>query len=193
MTRVRNVLEIPVQRILDFDIENRPLSYLGMDFTTSDITAIAASFGPEHEPDCWLLGPLGTIEILEEFRVMYDQADIVTGHYIRMHDLPIINGAMLELGLEPLSSKLTIDTKMDLKPFKGVSKSQESLADMLGVEFPKVHMTQAMWRDANRLTPEGIKATRERVVGDVRQHQIMRIKLTERGALKPPKMWNGGR
>jgi hypothetical protein len=183
----------PAQRILDFDIENRPLSYLGNDFTTSDITAIAASFGPEQWPICWLLGPLGQVEVLEEFRSMYDHADIVTGHYIRKHDLPIINGAMLELKLAPLGPKLTIDTKLDLKPLSGVSKSQESLADMLGVELPKVHMTQAMWRDANRLTPDGIRDTRERVVGDVRQHQLLRIKLTERGLLNPPKMWNGGR
>ena len=28
-------------RVLDFDIENRPLSYLGSDFTTAEVTAIA--------------------------------------------------------------------------------------------------------------------------------------------------------
>jgi hypothetical protein len=43
-------------RVLDFDIENRPLSYLGMDFTTAEITSIAASFEGSREIHTWLLG-----------------------------------------------------------------------------------------------------------------------------------------
>lgn len=175
-------------KILDMDIENRPLSYLGHDFTTSEVTAIAGSFGIDQPVTCWLLGKDDPAEILELFRLLYNNADIVTGHYIRMHDLPIINGAMTELGLAPLGPKLTIDTKLDLKRLSGVSKSQESLADMLGVSLPKVHMTQAMWRAANRL--ERLDLTRERVVGDVRQHQELRLKLSEAGWLNPPKMWS---
>jgi hypothetical protein len=176
--------------ILDFDIENRPLSYLGTDFTTAEITAIAASFVGEKKVHVWLLGTDDPLAMLEGFRALYDRADCVTGHYIRKHDLPIINGAMLEAGLPPLAAKLSSDTKLDLLKRGGVSASQESLADMLDVEAPKEQMNQAKWRAANRLTPEGIKETRRRVVGDVRQHKEMRARLVELGWLGPPRTWS---
>lgn len=86
-------------RILDFDIENRPLSYLGQDFTTAEITAIAAGFTDSERISCWTLKLGGdSTDMLTAFRRMYDRADMVTGHYIRRHDLPIINGALLEHG-----------------------------------------------------------------------------------------------
>ena len=188
-------MRIKAPAILDFDIENRPLSYLGMDYTTCEVTAIAASWvwptgwDDTEGVDCWLLGEVDPVYMLSRFVLMYCAADIVTGHYIRKHDLPIINGALLEYGMDPLPPKLTIDTKLDLKRHSGVSKSQESLAAIVGVEADKVHMTQADWRAANRLTPEGLAKTRERCVGDVVQHKAMRLELTARGLLNPPKIW----
>lgn len=190
---IRTKRLIPPLKVLDFDIENRPLSYLGQDFTTAEITAIAASFGPTERMYCWLLRPGDTVpqheQMLTEFRELYDQADVVTGHYIRNHDLPIINGSLIEHGFSPLAPKLTCDTKNDLVNAKGVSKSQESLAAMLHLEFPKIQMSQSDWREANRLTEAGIAKTERRVTGDVRQHQAMRTKLLELGLLRPPKMW----
>jgi hypothetical protein len=183
-------LRVDAPRILDFDIENRPLSYLGMDFTTSDITAIAASWHGEVRVQCWELGNYTQGHILGCFKALYDQADIVTGHYIRAHDLPIINGAMLEHGMPGLGPKLTVDTKIDLATLKGVSKSQESLAAMLGIQAPKVTMTQIMWRSANRLEGTGIELTRDRVVGDVIQHKAMYGELVRRGWLGAPRMWS---
>jgi hypothetical protein len=172
-------------RVLDFDIENRPLSYLGHDFTTSEITAIACSFGSYGT--CWLLGEVDTPQMLAEFREWFDQADVVTGHYILKHDLPIINGAMLEYGMAPLPSKLVQDTCVHLKPIKGVSKSQEALADMLGVDEPKIYMSQQDWRKANRL--QRLDLARRRVVGDVRQHIALRKALLAADLLKPPERW----
>lgn len=187
-------LKIRAPRTLDFDIENRPLSYLGSDFTTSEITAIAVGWTDEPcgDPASRLLGVSLPREILEWFVDYYDQADIVTGHYILMHDLPIINGALLEYGMRPLGPKLVSDTKVHLIGGKGVSKSQESLSDIVGTVEPKVHMTQAMWRDANRLTASGIAETRKRVEGDVRQHMQLRQALVSGGYLKRPVLWNGG-
>lgn len=178
-------------RILDFDIENRPLAYLGQDYTTAEITAIAACFiGEPKTLTVWLLGEDDPEEMLEGFRRMYDQADIVTGHYIRRHDLPIINGSMLELGLGDLSEKLTSDTKLDLrKNGHVISASQENLAAAMGVAPTKYHMTNAMWRESNRLTAKGLRYTRERVVGDVIQHMTMRKVLLERDLLGQPKVW----
>ncbi len=175
-------------RILDFDIENRPLSYLGNDYTTAEVTAIAASFGLEDTIHCWLLGRHEPEFMLSEFVRMYDEADIVTGHYIRKHDLPIINGALLEYGMPALGPKLVCDTKEDLRPIKDISQSQESLADMLHTVYKKIHMTQRDWRAANRL--EEIEAAQRRVVNDVRQHQELRLKLVELRMLEPPSIWS---
>ncbi len=120
-------------RILDLDIENRPLAYLGQDYTTSEITAIAACWdGEPKSMRCWLLGRDLPQEMLAGIWEMYDQADLVTGHFIRRHDLPKINGALLEYGLWPLPEKLTCDTKLDLLKHGGeISASQENLCHIL--------------------------------------------------------------
>lgn len=177
-------------RILDFDIENRPLAYLGQDYTTAEITAIAACW--DRQPKTmvvWLLGRDDPKAMLEGFHTLYDQADMVTGHYIRKHDLPIINGAMLEHGLRPLDMKLTCDTKLDLIAHLYLSASQENLCESLGIPAAKVHMSNARWREANRLTDKGLELTRRRAVGDVLQHMALRRKLIELGSLSAPKAW----
>ncbi len=124
-------------RILDFDIENRPLSYLGMDFTTSDITAIAAGWADEKKVNVWALGETTTEEMLQELVKLYDESDVVTGHYVKNHDLPIISGALMEFGFAPLGPKLVIDTKNDLKKRSGISASQENLSEMLEIAESK--------------------------------------------------------
>jgi len=186
-------LEARPQRILDFDIENRPLSYLGSDFTTAEVTAISWCWTntPEAVTVC-LLGELRLEDILREFCEAYAQADLVTGHFIRGHDLPMINGALVECRMPLLGDKLTSDTKLDFARTKGISLSQESIADMLRIEAAKVHMRQSMWRAANRLTPEGLRMVRERVVGDVRQHLRTREECLKLGYLGPPKEWRSG-
>jgi hypothetical protein len=176
-------------RILDFDIENRPLSYLGMDFTTADVTAIAAGWAGKSKVECWMLGEVTTEEMLSGFVGLYDEADMVTGHYIRKHDLPIINGALIEHGMPTLKPKLTSDTKLDMLRRSGISCSQESLAGMFGLPEQKKHMTQTAWRMANRLTLEGIQHARERVVSDIRQHKALRERMVEAGLLGPPRTW----
>lgn len=180
---------ISTARILDFDIENRPLSYWCADRPSADITAIAWSWIGEKQIHCYLLGEVDQIEILLAFCDAYAQADMVTGHYIRKHDLPIVNGALIENGMDILGQKLTSDTKMDLVKRQDLPVSQEALAAYLGVKAPKIQMTQADWRSANRLEPAGLERTRKRVVRDVRQHKEMRAALISRGLLKAPKLW----
>lgn len=184
-------LELPQAKILDFDIENRPLSYMGGDLTTSEITAIAAGWSDMDTVACWALGECSPRYMLERFVHVYNEADIVTGHYIRKHDLPIINGALVEFGMPTLGPKLTIDTKLDLTTwsFMAQTKSQEALGRTLNIPAPKIGMSQADWREANRLTLEGIQKTRERVIGDVVQHKQLRLELTRRGLLGPPQRW----
>jgi hypothetical protein len=180
-------------RVLDFDIENRPLSYLGSDFTTAEVTAIAWAWCDQpQDVSCVLLGEVDPIEMLQRFVEVYNQADMVTGHYITGHDLIHINAALMEYRLPTLGDKRVQDTKVHLVRRKGISGSQENLAAMLLLEHDKVKMNQSKWRAANRLTPEGLAHTRERVVGDVQQHIELRARLLELGYLTPPTMWRGG-
>lgn len=177
-------------RWLDFDIENRPLSYWIPDRPTAEVTAIAAAFADKPKDiKVWLLGRDDPFDMLNEFVAMYDEADGVTGHYILMHDLPILNSALIEMGFPPLGPKLVQDTKVHLVTWKDTPKTQEHLSDMLGVRAPKVHMTQAKWREANRLTPEGLALTEKRVAGDVKQHMQLRKALLAERLLSRPTVW----
>jgi hypothetical protein len=192
VTQPRITIPHRQQRVLDFDIENRPLSYLGSDFTTAEVTAIAWAWTDSPDVTVYLLGEHDLTDILRSFVDAYNQADLVTGHFILGHDLPMLNGALMECGLPPLADKLVQDTKVHLMRAKGISKSQESLGAMFRLDAPKVTMNQSKWRAANRLTPDGLREVRERVVGDVRQHIELRRVLLERGLLAPPKVWRSG-
>jgi len=191
-------------KILDFDIECRPLSWYGGDFVTREITAIAWKFiGERYAVRCLALGETPSLftddgrydiredlrSIIANFREAFDRADAVTGHFIRGFDLPVLNTACLELGLPLLGEKLTHDTKNDLVKLSGLSKSQENLGATLGLVHEKVGMDQDAWREANRLTPEGIAKTKKRVTGDVLQHIELRQRLLDQGLLGPMKLW----
>jgi hypothetical protein len=180
-------------RVLDFDIENRPLTYLGSDFTTAEVTAIAWGWADRPEDiTVYLLGETDLPEILTRFLEVYHQADMVTGHYLRGHDIPMLNGALMECLMPPLTDVRVQDTKCDLIQSKGLSLSQESLGAMFRLDTQKVQMNQGKWRAANRLTPDGLREVRERVVGDVRQHMKLRLELLRHGYLRPPRMWRTG-
>jgi len=185
------------RKVLDFDIENRPLSYWVPDRPTAEITSIASAWVGDHDSmEVLLLGELTLREILVYFVERYNQADLVTGHYIRKHDLPIINGALYDLDLPLLQAKLTSDTKLDMFKKADIPATQEFLLETLdpqcplGLPLEKYHMTQRMWRDANRLTPEGLSLTRRRVSTDVHAHIHMREAMLERGWLRAPKVWS---
>jgi hypothetical protein len=187
-------------QVLDFDLENRPLSYLGNDWTSAEITAIGWSLVGEEKVHTLLLQADGTYlfdgkvsmpakDALAHFRSRLEAADVVTGHYIIKHDLPILNGAFMELGIPPLGELLVQDTKLHLVRRKDLSASQENLASLFGLEEAKHHMTQTEWRTANRLTKAGLAASRKRVVDDVKQHKALRAELLKRGLLKAPSVW----
>lgn len=177
-------------KVLDFDVECRPLSWYGGEFVTKEVTAIAAKFIGETITYCWLLGVDDPVEMLEGFREIYDEADIVTGHWIRGFDLPTLNGSYFEYKLPLLGHKYAQDTKDDLVQFQGLSKSQENLAATL-IGYEKQQMDQARWRSANRLTEKGIADAKKRVIGDVTQHIKLRKALLDLNMLKPPRMWTG--
>lgn len=188
------VVRVPARaaRVLDFDLENRPLSYLGSDFTTAEVTAIAWAWAGSGRVTVRLLGDHTLPDILAEFVEVYQQADMVTGHYITGHDLPMLNGALMECRMAPLPDKLVSDTKTHLIRSKGLSLSQESLGAMFRLDHQKVQMNQSKWRAANRLTKAGLAEVRQRVTGDVRQHMDLRNELLAAGYLAAPQMWRSG-
>lgn len=203
--------------ILDFDIENRPLTYWVPDRPTAEVTSIAWMTAGDHDslrvvglaPPCWHKGhgascpdmpafllPLGPL--LEEFRQVYDKADMVTGHYIIMHDLPIVNAMLYEQRMPLLSDKLASDTKLHMFSKKDLPATQEYLLELLDVTCPlgmaleKFHMTQPKWREANRLSPAGTELTKRRVTSDVHAHSHMREAMLDQGWLSGPKVWRSG-
>lgn len=191
-------LTLQPARTLDFDVECRPIAWYAGDFVTKQPTAIAWKFiGKSGKPTVAAIGEsFDTRRVLDEeramlgaFREAYDAADIVTGHYIRGFDLPTLNGALMRLGLPGLGDKLTSDTKLDLARRSGLSTSQQNLGAMFELKHPKVPMDTALWGAGNMLLPEGIKATKRRVVGDVLQHIELRARMLELGLLAPPSVW----
>lgn len=185
---------------LDFDIENRPLTYWREDRPTSEITAIGACWvGKPESLRVWLLRPAATDaehdamqrRMLDEFAAMYAVADGVTGHYIRRHDLGILQAHMVEYGLPLLGPKLAQDTKLDYFGGEDQPKTQEYLAELFELQEAKYHMTQRRWRRANRLTVEGLAQTERRVRDDVLQHMELRRRMLELGLLGPGKEWRG--
>jgi hypothetical protein len=186
-------------KILDFDTECRPIAWYGGDFVTKQPTAIAWKFiGSKGSPTVAAIGEsFDTRKVLDEeramlemFRAAFDEADMVTGHFIRGFDLPLLDGALMRLGLPALGPKLTQDTKLDLAKTSGLSKSQENLGAMFELKHPKFPMNTALWAESNMLLPNGIRLAKKRVVSDVEQHIEMRNVMVSRGYLRPPVLWS---
>lgn len=195
-------------KVLDFDIENRPLSYWVPDMPTAQITAIASMWIIDREVDHdslrmdYLLAPSSTEDderaMLARFIERYNEADLVTGHYIRRHDLPITNAMLYELGLPLMGPKMSCDTKLDMMKKADLPATQEFLIDTLqpvcplGIPLEKFHMSQTAWREANRLSPKGLELTRRRVLSDVHAHSHLRQAMLDRGYLRASRLWDPG-
>jgi hypothetical protein len=184
------------QRILVFDLEARPIAWYGGDWVTKQIT-IASS--------AWVDDPEGTMEtyyltkdsrsfprMLTKMAKRISEADVVSGHYIRGFDLPLLNGNLFLSDLPMLGPVLTQDTKGELPKMGGMSKSMENLGGTVKLEQPKVGMNTGRWWEANTLELDGMAYARTRAEGDVLENIELRFELLRRGALGPPKLWHPG-
>ena len=192
------LIKVGTAKVLGFDIENMPLTYYAPDYPTARITAIGMQLGANRKSiHVCVIDPVNGTgcspdEMANHFLDRYDEATLVTGHYIRKHDLPHINAMLFEQGFTGgLEAKLTSDTKDDMPTWKGLPKNLEYLAAQLEVKTPKKHMTQKDWREANMFSPVGLAATTERVRKDVIAQLGLRAELIKRGWLGQPKMWRG--
>ena len=188
--------EEPV-RILDFDTECRPMHY--SEFRPeSQITAYAWSWIGDEHVEVRLLEHRDDQDrlrqheegILSDFLDAYDQADIVVGHYLLKHDLPLLNDHCIRLGLEPLGKKLVIDTKVHMPRINSLGLSQENLGDLFRIDEKKHHMSGRRWAAANELTRQGREQARKRVVDDVVQSKALLAVLLDRELLGPPQVWS---
>jgi hypothetical protein len=181
-------------KLLFFDIENRPLSYWYKDRPTAEVTAIGwKQPGGDEEVEVALMrkNTLGAQSLLKRFLPDYNEADIVIGHNIRSHDLPLLNAICIEYSLPAIKPKLTIDTYRDLIGYKDIPKSLDYLTEVLECPIPKHGMSQHKWRKANRLEAAGLIETRKRVVDDVLATEWVYQELIRLDRInKDPKVWS---
>jgi hypothetical protein len=130
--------------------------------------------------------------MLKKMAARIASADVVSGHYIRGFDLPLLNGNLFLSDLPMLGPVLTQDTKGELPKMGGMSKSMENLGGTVHLEQPKVGMNTGRWWDANTLEIKGMEYARSRAEGDVLENIELRAELLRRGALGPPKLWHPG-
>jgi hypothetical protein len=177
-------------RVLDFDTECRPMHYSEWR-DESQITAIAWGWVGETRVEHEILEQDLSNEraMHERFLAAYQEADLVTGHFLTRHDLPLLNDHCMRFGWSLLQPKLVQDTKTLLPRVRGLGLSQENLATLYELDAKKHHMNGRKWAVSNTLSPEGREEARKRVVGDVRQHRKLRAALLERGYLRAPKVW----
>jgi hypothetical protein len=177
-------------KLLDVDSECRPMHYSEWR-PESQVTAIAWSWMDKKTVSCELLNIDGSNEkyMFTKFLEAYDEADVIVGHYIRKHDLPLFNDHCIRLGLPPLKPKLTIDTKSDFTAIKGLGISQENLSTVFDLKAAKHHMSGHEWREANKLNVDGAKLTQKRVTSDVIQNKELYEIMRERKLLSKPKVW----
>lgn len=190
----------PPSRRLCFDLENRPLAYWYDGQTTSQITAFGWKWDGEEKVHTFMLRPDGRYDTAlgttytaeaahEHFARMLTEADLVYGHNIRRHDLPMLQGQLLRLKLPLLPALRTSDTCRDYPKRKDMSVSLANLASLYGLSGDKHVLSQTDWEAANRLDDHGVSMARERVTSDVVLQAELRSVLLAHGLLGPPRAW----
>jgi hypothetical protein len=181
-------------RVVTLDWECLPGHWIGADYTSRIVTALAWSWSDSPDRiDVMTHYEHTRASMAEAFRLLLTNADVVTGHWVTGFDLPVGNGARLRENLPPLEGVVwASDTKSHLSKTSGRSLSQQNLAASLGVKAPKINVTLKDWEEFNLRTPGYQQAGEERVVGDVRQHMEMRAALIKLGWLGPAQRWVPG-
>jgi hypothetical protein len=176
---------------LSFDFEVRPGAWIGGDYVSRSLTAVAWRFHDEQKTHDAILrrSDTSTRRLLEAFVPAYEAAVVVTGHWITGFD-PLLSHELQDNAMPLPGPKLVVDTKSSLAKGIGGSKSQENLGAQCELDHPKVPMSVPGWEEFNLwLSDEGTAAVRERVRGDVEQHVELYRRLQSLGYLASAKLW----
>ncbi len=181
-------------RILDFDTESLAAGFADPEWVPQKITCCAWSWVGEDEIHVRACGFRGFFQdaprarMMRPFLAAVREADMLTGHNIKRHDLRVINAECMRLGFDPLPPLLLQDT-MRLPPSKGFKKGQDNLSELLEVPAEKMTLSWQGWDKA--YSEEGWPMVKERCRSDVAQNKLLRVALLERGWLGDPVRWNG--
>lgn len=174
-------------RILCWDIENKPGTYGPGDYTHGKVTAIGAQFLDESVPSAWILRRNNVKQMRQcakEFCKSAEAADIFMGHNLRRHDIKLLNGWLVTVGLPVLAPKPVLDTYLDQPKVSGLSRSLENLCARWGCPVEKVWMPEHVWEQAYDGVPYAVEKMRERVTKDVQINIWLFHELRSRGLLK---------
>lgn len=179
-------------RILDFDMESLAAGFADPEWVPQKITCIAWSWVGYEEVNSVISTQMGFFipeirkTMLAAFMPVYEQADMVTGHNLLRHDLPLLNAECMRLGLEKPSPKLVRDT-MRIGKTKGFKKGQDNIGRLLKTQEEKQAMDWQAWEYAYE------DPTWQRVIdrceSDVVMHKQILEKMIVRDWLRKPVTW----
>lgn len=175
--------------ILHIDTECRPGHWIVGDYVSQILTAVAWSWRDSDEVVVLTHYDRPPSELAFELYAAIKEADIVTGHYIRGHDLPLLNGELLRNNFGPMNPVMTVDTKLDVAITRGRSLSQKNLASSLWLGEEKVDVTLSEWEGFNSKDEHYREVGEDRVRQDVVQHKALYDVLLDYGWLRGPKVW----
>ena len=188
-------------RILDFDFESKPL-WFWYDKPTAVITSLStmwiAGGDIQHDTLATEIAPLGTRDEyttwLLKTAMLFESADMLTGHNIDRFDLPLLQAQLMRMGEDTLKSMRTQDT-MRLPKKRDMSASQESLINYhelkptcpIGMPIYKNHLSIPQWEDAAMGWNDEVLI--ERPMSDVHGHAHLRQVLIDKGYLAASRVW----
>lgn len=187
------LLERP-QKVLDFDTESLAAGFYDPQWVPQKITCIAWSWiGQDrvHVATCkdergLYSKSVWRREMIQLFLKALLKADLVVGHNIIRHDLPVLNAECLRLGLKPLPPIKVQDT-MRFTKTKGFLKGQDNIGALIDTHDQKMSLNWQQWDDA--YAEPGWPTVIKRCKGDVKMHKDIYAHMLAEGWLKPIRIW----
>lgn len=174
--------------IFALDIEARPGPWGGGDFTFKSMLSIAGGSDEEHIE---YLGPGFKPKALARFVAPLRRGSLVVTHNGPKYDLPLLNGTVMKMGLEPLPRLLVSDTYSCLmKRGQAFSASLGNMAQRFNVEHQKEHFSEYDWELAYAGDRNALDRLRVYNVGDVMTTLALRRRLIELSLLRGPRVWS---
>lgn len=183
-------------KLLSVDVENKPGTYGGADYTFPKITAIAwkwinyRSGRLRNDAEARVLDRTDIdqmIEVAEEFREVWTEADVIVGHNFRRHDMKLIDGWFATYRLPRLPRRKIIDTYADQPRMEGLSRSLENLSGRWQCPIQKMHLGEWEWEQAYDGVPYYVDMMRRRAASDVMITEWLYQSLVASGLLKADK------